>query len=389
MKERGQPRVGPITRILLWCGATDPHDLASRTETYRYSMLGVFVLLVALLAGVSCTIYITIINDGFHPLIVVAAAFWAVLIFSLDRSIVSEPSYGADTLPAKAGRLTFFGARIAVAILVAWLIGDALVLTIFRPEITQEIAHVQEAEANAARQRVITRLESRRGDVKEQLDANKKLRDDAKKDVERFRDVYVEERKGTSGTGLIGNGSVAKANKDDYTEAQNLWKTINNSTKKQDKELNKQITTLNEQITSLKSGDEKALAKYPELKAEIDAIRGNDGWLAHLRGLSAFLDKNRGNWAIVSLPWLLRGLFVAIDLMPLTMKVLNRWTLYGRRQRDRFNRLVNRDKLRGYLDHERDWLEYDTAKSRETWRHSWRIDHMQGPGGTNGAGHGR
>ncbi|MED7931843.1 DUF4407 domain-containing protein [Nonomuraea sp. LP-02] len=383
MEERGRPRAGRVTRFLLWCGAVDTGHLASRTELYRYSMVGVFVLLVALMAGITFTLYASIIAGAFQPAFLAYAAVWALLIFCLDRSIVGEPSYGGSRRSGPA-RAVFFGARVVLAVIVAWLIGDALVLMIFRPEIAEETARVHERQAAEARQRAVARLEFRAAELRKQLAHNKDLRDAAARAAERARKRYVEEAKGISGTGLVGYGPAAGDARTDYLDARGELRRVRKATALQDAGYDRQSAALTRQAVALGRGGDKAVAAVPGLKKEIDAIYANNGWLTQLRGLSAFMDANRDP-AIASLPWLVRGLFVTLDLMPLSMKALGRWTIYGSRQRAEFDRQMGRDRLRADLDRARDRLEFDTAMTRESWRHDWRMDHMRtAPQNTNG-----
>src|SRR5918912_4302859 len=90
--DRYQP--GALTRFFLWCGGSDPMLLDTRIEYYRAAGVGTFVLLIATLAAVTFSLYITVVSGGFKPWYLPFALFWGLIVFFVDRSIVVDPSYG-------------------------------------------------------------------------------------------------------------------------------------------------------------------------------------------------------------------------------------------------------------------------------------------------------
>ncbi|MCP2272599.1 hypothetical protein LV75_005125 [Actinokineospora diospyrosa] len=58
------------------------------------AVLGVFVLVIAGMGGLSLCLYLTMINGLFHWWYLGAAAGWAFIVLTVDRSILAEPSYG-------------------------------------------------------------------------------------------------------------------------------------------------------------------------------------------------------------------------------------------------------------------------------------------------------
>lgn len=402
---------GPISRFLLWCGGVDRDLLKTRTEAYRYTNAGVFVILVALTATVTFTIYASMILSGFSPFLIPAALFWGTIIFFLDRSILVEPSYGdldrvahIAAFPSDPGepaprprpgairlqsaiRVSSMLLRVGIAIVVAYLVAESLVLFIFRPEIDQQLAALHDQEFRAVTQQYIVDSQSQVATAQKQLAANAAERDKAKQAVDDANKAYDDEIAGKGGTGKIGVGPAAAADLQLLQQAQQQEQTVTARTNAQDQTLTATVDAQQAKLKALQEGPDAAVKAIPSLAENRSRIYANQGWEEREKALSLFLAANRGNWSVQLVPWALRLLFFAIDLIPISLKLLNPWTLYGRRQREHAaevrygEREQHETQLRAIdlnaaIADRRAEIAHEVALSKEEWRRRWRIDHL-------------
>lgn len=87
-------------------------------------------------------------------------------------------------------------------------------------------------------------------------------------------------------------------------------------------------------------------------------------------------------------PWIVRGILLAIDLVPLILKMANGTTIYGQRQRDRAAQLRDADAAEDELlaehtdrmaevDRLRSESARDVALEREQWQRDWRLHYLE------------
>lgn len=126
-------------RFLIWCAGASP-ELLSRcpaTDRLRQTILGTFVLLTGLIAGVGAyyAFYSTSLN---HLVAIPCALLWAGLIFTLDRLVVSS------LYPTKRGNVYTLPPwqampRMALAALIGVTVAIPIELYIFREEILRVV----------------------------------------------------------------------------------------------------------------------------------------------------------------------------------------------------------------------------------------------------------
>ncbi|WP_212823589.1 DUF4407 domain-containing protein [Catellatospora sp. TT07R-123] len=385
-------RPGRVTRALLWCGGVDPGLLASRVETYRGASVGILVLVVGALASVTFTMYVTIITGQFRLWYVAAALFWGAIIFAVDRSILVDPSYGdlsaveqhADRQPISARvlpdpdatvpldvagqarrrprslwpvvRLPVYLLRVVVAVTIAVLISEALLLIVFHPEIEEQIRadrltaytaavdHVVAArqdDLNAEQVKLAVAVSARRDELKLKT---------AEADTAYGR--YEREVKGLI-SGAAGHGPYA-------ARLYAIWRTALDAKNNAQKALNRALADQEKGDRDLQakqsaladetSVEHRALLADPAI-AEADAQRGQPaGWLRQEQAFRDFRAAHPGSTELVVIPWLLRILLLAIDLIPLGMKLLAGASIYGRRLSEQAQRVRYHDRVQLQVD---------------------------------------
>jgi hypothetical protein len=432
-----------LTRCLLWIGGVDPDLLSSRLEYYRGAAMGTFVIIVALLGGVTFSLYVAVIAGRWEPWLLPFAAFWAVILFCLDRSILVDPHYGdlrraereADAMPRASiaspwppmpgtgspngqhpadgppdakkaktaprlwlswhsvSRAFVYMSRIAIAIVVAILISEVVVLLIFRPEIMQQaeanqtnafqtkIAALAKAQQTALGDR-ITELRSDISDNNASLDAPYQV-------MQQARSNYLDEVGGHTVVNTPGFGPYAEKDLNAYLKALGTYNTDVQEVATENDYLRGQITSLTVDQAEYGSSSSPTYAALQDTAAGKQAYadtHGSIGWLDQEAAFSDY-EHTHGGFAVHWIPWLIRILLVLIDLLPLGMKLLSGSSVYGRRVRDQ-GQLARYGDRRGYLvrradvDRGADLDDYRTAlaalldyQSRERYRRV-RTDHL-------------
>lgn len=381
----------PLTRLFLWLAGVDRTLIETRVERYRYVGIGVFLVLIATVAGVMFTLMASTIHGGFTPVLIPFAAGWAALILWADRSIVAEPSYGdlthADTGTGAArtgwwsrtGRhLPQYLFRVVIAVGAAFVVTEAVLLLIFHAEIRHEMDRMHSAQVATAQQ------VDQRGQTAEinRLRAAEQANNDrvaaADEDVRKAEDALAQEARGTGGTGHPGYGQVAQQRS---AEVDRL-RTVANDTRTQMAARNADI---DRQIADLEK------ARQNEINASTAAIADDRGWITQEDALRRVLAANRGSLLVRALPWVVRVTLLAIDLLPVSLKLLARPTLYDRRVRAQAELTAYR--TRRWLQSGRDSIDqladldrvrattlYDLAREEENYRKSTRLGHLNGKG---------
>lgn len=436
-RRRREPgyRPGRTTRFFLWCAGADPDLLDTRVEVYRAAGTGIFVLLIAILAGITSTMYATLIAGHFSRLFLPFALFWAILIFFVDRSILVDPHYGnlgsyerrADRTPVSAGnlpedatypdeepgtdrwvrrhgwsavRLPVYLLRVVVAVAVAILISEALVLMIFQPEIMETI---RAERVDGYSTRVDQLVNARKWDLDREITqvesqiAGLKATDDlaAKNEADALATYKLEVQGKISP--FPGQGRYADR----------LWKVYQGKITEHRKTtaaylkalpgLQAEIKRLRQQQSSLAAAgtaEHAGLLQAPDMKLVAAELDAPVGWLEQERAFDRYRDQHPDNPELFVIPWVLRTLLLAIDLVPLGMKMLNGASVYGRRLREQGQRLRHADRRQIQVDRAHaDLLAHRRAfqarvlteldHERERYYRDQRMDHLrEKPGGT-------
>ncbi|MEU5551490.1 MULTISPECIES: DUF4407 domain-containing protein [unclassified Micromonospora] len=380
----------PFTRLFLWCAGVDRTLVETRSERYRYVGIGVFIVLIATLSAVMFALFGSVIRGGFTVALIPFAVGWGVLIFWADRSIMAEPNYGdlrhvdAGSGTRRAGwwshgrQVSQYGFRVVIAIGAAFLVTEAVLLLLFQSEIRRELdrSHTDQV---AVAQRVDSRGETAEIAA---LRSEKRANDDrvtaAEQAVTEAADALAGEADGSSGSGRPGFGQVAAQRE---TELRRLRKVARQTRD----EVATANAVLDERIEKLQSD------RQSRIDASVAAITGDRGWITQERALHRFLQANRDNLLVLAIPWVLRVTLLAIDLLPVSLKLLAPPTLYDRRVRAQAE--LSAYRTRRWLEAGRDSVDqladldqvrantlYDLAREEENYRKSTRLGHLRNGG---------
>ncbi|WP_026708708.1 DUF4407 domain-containing protein [Flavobacterium frigidarium] len=287
-----------LKRFFIICSGADQDILGgcSNGEQTKYVGIGATVFFTAIMALIASSYALYTVFDSLYPA-VFFGAIWALLIFNLDRFIVStirkRDRFGREFLQATP--------RILLAVIIAIVISKPLEIKIFEKEINTVLLKEKNAMALQNKKEVANYFKSDLDKNKVEVDQLKLEIVNKEKEVNTYYDTYIAEAEGTAGTKKLGKGPVFK----EKIAKHDLAKAELDSL--QSKNLSK-IAQLDKAATALQTDLDK---KVNESQPIID---GFDGLMARINAL----DK---------LPWLpsffIMLLFLAIETSPIIAKLLS------------------------------------------------------------------
>ncbi|GAB3687056.1 DUF4407 domain-containing protein [Actinocorallia lasiicapitis] len=319
-------------------------------ERARYTGLGAIVVGTAGLAGLSLLVALTMVFEVAWPLLVPVAVFWALLVGSIDRWLISS-THGV----LGGSRVRLFVPRLLVALLFGVIIAEPFVLTVFSSAIEREVADERSAQVQALESRlrecnpadpaaaVPAGCAESRVTVGSPPDGALTALDDtvaqrarllteigdAQKELARRNDIARRECNGSAGPGLSGDAGEGPNCARNRDEADRF---------RQDSDLaGKQaaVGRLDRRITELTAAAGDAIRAYgAELNeailartAEFRAHQGPVGLLERTHALSRLGDRD---FFVLAAHWLVRLFLIVIDCLPVLAKLLGGTTAYDR-----------------------------------------------------------
>ncbi len=317
----------PITRFLWWCAGADEHFLLSSPmqDRVKYAGIGGIVFCTGLLAAVSGgyafhTVFgpkgdaidyslTTSIAVKFATLIF--AAVWGIIIFNLDRFIVSSTGKGDGT-----DKITWkeFGQalpRIIIAVILGFAISAPLEIRILESEINSELSKFQKGyvqELNTVTDSVFKQKRLSLEKEKSEYEAKKAEYEKSLSDYDTQIDDLTKRRQAEmQDKRAYGDGPVAKKMQADI-DTKRGEKAQFIATKKSDVgSWQKQLDFSNDQLNKL-SDDLRDEYKANEAKAH-----GYDGLLKRIQ-----ISHEIGG----VVPWLILAVFLCIETGPIIFKMM-------------------------------------------------------------------
>lgn len=287
-----------LKQFFIICSGADKDILedCSQGEQTKYVGIGATVFFTAVMAFIACTYALFTVFDNLYTAIIFGLV-WALLIFNLDRFIVStirkRDKIGSELLQATP--------RIILAVIIAIVISKPLEIKIFEKEINTVLLKEKNAMALQNKNEVANYFKLDVDKNKTEIDKLKTEITKKEKEVNTYYETYIAEAEGTSGTKKLGKGPVFKEKiaKHDLAKKELDSLQKNNLAK---------IAVLEKTAVSLQKDLDK---KITETQPIID---GFDGLMARINAL----DK---------LPWLpsffIMLLFLAIETSPIIAKLLS------------------------------------------------------------------
>jgi hypothetical protein len=296
-----------IREFFLFCSGANRSVLSEcPSEETKYAGIGATVFFTALLAGLSGGYALYTVFQS-PSLAIPFGMLWALMIFNLDRVIVSgmrkQREFRLDLLYATP--------RLLLATLLAIVISKPIELKLFEREIESQIVH----SYNVAYQRTIQTVDQAFGELR-QLEKQNELLDseiNAKQgELSKATQEQIQEAEGTAGTLTPGEGSV-------FHEKELHVKEI----KRQLDDLEKRngaLTARNlETISALKKDRERRIQEAAAAKKRAD------GFLARIE---AFSQLSSASWTMSLASFFITLLFIALETAPVAVKLLSTLSPY-------------------------------------------------------------
>jgi hypothetical protein len=292
-----------MKEFFLFCSGANL-DVLKRcpTDESKYVGIGLTILLTAILASLTGGYALFTVFRSV-PMAVVFGALWGVVIFNLDRVIVSgmrkQKSLRMDVLYALP--------RLAISLLLAVVISRPLELKLFEVEIEKQILRMQNDERRAD----VAVVQAGDGErVDELRRENARLNaevENKRKEHKAAEDAWIREKEGTGGTGIPGAGPVFAEKAKALLEAERQMKDL----EARNLPL---IQQNNGRIASLVADQERRIA-------QTDSVRDkSNGFLARMQAFGALKkDDPTVYWAGLFITML----FVALEAAPVMVKLLS------------------------------------------------------------------
>jgi hypothetical protein len=287
-----------LQTFFILCSGSDKNLLenCSEGEKTKFAGIGATVFFTAVMAFLASAYALFTVFDSVYP----AVAFglvWSLLIFNLDRFIVStirkRADFSAEFLQATP--------RILLAIIIAIVISKPLEIKIFEKEINTVLLKEKNAMALKNKKEVSTYFKTDLDKNKAEVDKLKLEISTKEKEVNALYETYIKEAEGTAGTKKLGKGPVFKEKiaKHDLSKKELDTLQKNNLAK---------IVVLEKENKKLEADLDKKVTQTQPI------IDGFDGLMARINALN-------------SLPWLpsffIMLLFLAIETSPIIAKLLS------------------------------------------------------------------
>jgi hypothetical protein len=310
-----------FTRVeifFLWSSGANL-DVLSKTPTEKSKYFGiggtiVFTALMASFAGGYA--FFTAFKSVY--LSVPFGIFWGMLIFNLDRYIVASFGVGDGKKTISKQEIIEAAPRLAMAIILGFVISTPLELKLFEKEINAEIdtkiALVQNSIIKSStNDPQILSLTDERNQLTENVNNRNKIITDKLKEYNKAIREKNDELYGKGPTGKVGRGEYYDGL---VIKAQNAQKNYNETNTEYSK-LNTNEYKRIKEIDEIISKREKIIQKDVENQKTVQAQ--NDGLLARLTALNSLTSKE---WTLSFAKWLITALFIFIEIAPILFKMM-------------------------------------------------------------------
>lgn len=292
-----------IQRFFWWCAGANALLLKQcSNEWHKFTAIGVFVFLVALLATVSGTFFLTESLGSPLYFAVFGGAFCGVLILSVDRVMLAFFQKGK-------GEWKRAIPRILLSVFISLVINDPLLLKFFEGEIEARLHDVksvklQSVRAGSDKQARKNQIVAEIKPLTDRLAMLLQIKDDTEKEKEKERGGI----KSVNTTGKTGEGNV-------YRIKSQIFESAKNNYDKESPELEIQINAKTEELQKIEDEINKEVGSTDVVESRASGI------LNRQKALWAILRENPET-AITYLP--LFFLLLGIETLPITQKLWSR-----------------------------------------------------------------
>lgn len=297
-----------MKRFLLFCSGANTEVLKScPTDESKYVGIGATILLTAILASLSggyalFTVFQSILAA------VPFGAFWGVVIFNLDRVIVS----GMRKQKARWIDLLYALPRLALSVLLAVVISRPLELRLFEAEIVEKWGRMQLETRNADRGTIAAGDTARIAALTAEKDTLQGEINTRLKEFQTAEEDWMKEKEGTEGTRIPGEGPV-------FAEKQRIMDNAALRLKETEGRNRPLINKHQREIDSIKTVQDSLFAQTNQVRDQAD------GFLARMEAFGVLKEESR---TIHLASIFITLLFIALEIAPVMVKLLSTFNPY-------------------------------------------------------------
>jgi hypothetical protein len=286
-----------LNKFFISCSGSDTEVIKSCSigEQNKFVGIGATVFFTAVMATIASSYALYTVFDNLITAIFFGV-IWGLLIFNLDRYIVSTIKKRDSRLKEMLQALP----RLALAVIIAVVISKPLELKIFEKEINQVLLEQKNELTLANQQQIAQQYTPKYSEIEKKISTLKSEIESKEAEVNSLYDTYISEAEGTAGTKLLGKGPVYKEKREKHDAALSELNTLKSKN-------NAKIVALETELKNLQS-------IQVENEVQTQPIIDNfDGLMARVNALG-------------ELPWLpsffIFLLFLAIETSPIFAKLL-------------------------------------------------------------------
>jgi hypothetical protein len=355
-----------IEDVFVWSSGANKDILSAvPMEKNKYFGIGGTIIFTALMASFAGGYaFFTAFKSVY--LSVPFGIFWGMLIFNLDRYIVASFGVGDGKKTISKQEWIEAAPRLAMAIVLGFVISTPLELKLFEKEINAEIdtkiALVQNSIIKSStNDPQILSLTDERNQLTENVNNRNKIITDKLNEYNKAIREKNDELYGKGATGKVGRGEYYDGL---VIKAQNAEKNYNETNTEYSKLNTNEYTRINE-IDEKISKREKIIQKDVENQKTVQAQ--NDGLLARLTALSSLTSKE---WTLSFAKWLITALFIFIEIAPILFKMMTERGPYD----DIVDRIKHETKVRQLELQSNINQEINTAVRLHTEKHEHKLN---------------
>jgi Domain of unknown function (DUF4407)/Protein kinase domain len=342
---QGRPRLGgwrwlkwprPFRRLgdfLVFLAAADVQLIGSKSERYRYTTVGLLMLVTAAQAFYAATLFFSIsLGKPFRSQIGFGV-FFAVAVYLIDRSIIS---YASPIRLDKNGNLApprktswVLGIRVGIAIVAAMLMSEMILLQVFAGDITEKIQANHIAESTKTDNQLEASFQKRITALKNGIDAAQHTVDQRQDDVTGAYQAMNCQEFGCRAQGIVGGFGPG------YAAAKLNWQEAVQRLGQAQDQLQTVRGTNQPAINLLNIQEQQAIKKAQPAIDNADKVLSQE---------EAFWQLTVQNGTVLVVRVLLSLLILGIDLAPILTKLTGRTSIHDVRAHSGDYRLLEREK---------------------------------------------
>ena len=264
-----------LKQFFIICSGSDTKILegCSIGEQNKYAGIGATVFFTALMAFIAASYALYTVFDNLATSIFFGF-LWGLLIFNLDRYIVSTIKKTGNVLDELVQAMP----RIVLAVIIAVVIAKPLELKIFEKEINQVLLEQKNDFTLANKEQIALQYSPVIEDLEIQNKALQDQIDTKEAEVNALYDTYIAEAEGREGTMLLGKGPVYKEKREKHDAMLAELQELKASNKSKMEANEAQMALLNSEYNNQVDTSQPVIDNFDGLMARVNAL-GELPWL--------------------------------------------------------------------------------------------------------------